>query len=83
VDGDFAEILDRAATALAAPAHPHMVQPAISRLLAQGETSGTDTALGLLTSVDALLSSARREAPNRRGKATSFPELAAGRRGWV
>jgi hypothetical protein len=54
--GAFAEILDHAAETLAAPTHPERVQRAIVSLLAQGETSGTDTTRGLLTCVDALLS---------------------------
>jgi hypothetical protein len=54
--GAFAEILDYAAEALVAPTHPQRVQRAITRLLAQGDTSGTDTTRGLLTCVDTLLS---------------------------
>jgi hypothetical protein len=54
--GAFAEILDHAAEALVIPTQPQRVQHAIASLLAQGETSGTDTARGLLTCVDALLS---------------------------
>jgi Protein of unknown function (DUF2877) len=53
--GAFAEILDQAALALLAPAHPQAVRSALDRLLAQGETSGTDTTLGLLTCLEALL----------------------------
>jgi hypothetical protein len=37
------------------------VQSTITPLLAQGETSGTDTMLGLLTGLEALLSSSDRE----------------------
>jgi hypothetical protein len=61
LDGAFAEILDRAALALLAPSHPQVVQSAITPLLAQGETSGTDTMLGLLTCLEALLSGSDRE----------------------
>jgi hypothetical protein len=54
--GAFAEILDQAARALLEPVRPPVVQSAVSRLLAQGETSGADTTLGLLTSLEALSS---------------------------
>jgi Protein of unknown function (DUF2877) len=54
--GAFAEVLDQAALALLEPVHPSVVQSAVSRLLAQGETSGTDTMLGLLTCLEALSS---------------------------
>lgn len=53
--GQFAEVLDRAAAALSSPADPEAVASAMTRLLAQGETSGTDTALGLLLCLAALL----------------------------
>jgi hypothetical protein len=56
LDGAFAEVLDQAALALLAPSYPAVVQSAVSHLLAQGETSGTDTMLGLLTWLEALLS---------------------------
>jgi hypothetical protein len=56
LEGAFAEVLDGAALALLAPSHPQVVQSAVSHLLAQGETSGTDTMLGLLTCVEALSS---------------------------
>jgi hypothetical protein len=54
LEGSFAEILDCAAQALVAPAHQALVPVAIGRLLAQGDTSGTDTVRGLLTCIDAL-----------------------------
>lgn len=54
LDGSFAEILDRVADALVAPAHPPSVIAAIGRLLAQGGTSGGDTMRGLLTCIAAL-----------------------------
>jgi hypothetical protein len=53
--GAFAEVLDQAALSLLIPSHPQTVQSAVGRLLTQGETSGTDTALGLLTCLEALL----------------------------
>jgi Protein of unknown function (DUF2877) len=56
LEGIFAEVLDQLALALLAPSHPQVVRSAVSRLLAQGETSGTDAMLGLLTGLDALLS---------------------------
>ena len=56
LDGAFAEVLDQAALALLAPSHPQVVQSAITGLLAQGDTSGTDTMVGLLTCLEALLS---------------------------
>jgi hypothetical protein len=56
LDGAFAEVLDQVALALLAPSYPEVVQSAVSHLLAQGETSGTDTMLGLLTCLEALLS---------------------------
>ncbi|MFQ5840035.1 MAG: DUF2877 domain-containing protein [Candidatus Methylomirabilales bacterium] len=54
--GQFAEILDRAAGALLGLAPPEASLSAVSQLIAQGETSGTDTALGLLTGLEATLS---------------------------
>jgi hypothetical protein len=54
LEGSFAEILDRAAEALPAPAHPPLATAAIGHLLAQGDTSGSDTVRGLLTCIDAL-----------------------------
>ena len=73
LDGAFAEVLDRAALALLAPSHPQVVQSAITGLLAQGETSGTDTMLGLLTCLEALLSSPDREPRHaRQNAATTF-----------
>jgi hypothetical protein len=71
LEGAFAEILDRAALALLAPSHPRVVQAAITRLLAQGDTSGTDTMLGLLTCLEALLSSPNREPHHERQDATT------------
>jgi hypothetical protein len=59
--GAFAEVLDRAALSLLAPSRPRVVRSAIRRLLCQGETSGTDTALGLLTCLEALLAMPDRE----------------------
>ena len=78
LDGAFAEILDRAALALLAPSHPQVVQSAITPLLAQGETSGTDTMLGLLTCLEALLSGSDREPRHeRQDAATTFASSAA------
>jgi hypothetical protein len=71
LEGAFAEILDRAALALLAPSHPQVVQAAITRLLAQGDTSGTDTMLGLLTCLEALLSSPNREPRHERQDVTT------------
>jgi hypothetical protein len=59
--GAFAEVLDRAALALLTATHPQAVQSAIACLLDQGETSGRDTARGLLTSLEALMSIPERE----------------------
>jgi len=56
LEGAFAEVLDQAALALLSPSHPQVLQSAVSHLLAQGETSGTDTMLGLLMCLEALLS---------------------------
>jgi hypothetical protein len=53
LEGSFAETLDRAAEALLAPAHPPLVTAAIGHLLAQGDTSGSDTVRGLLTCIGA------------------------------
>ena len=55
LDGAFAEVLDQAALSLLDAFHPLVVQSAVNRLLAQGETSGTDTVLGLLRCLEALL----------------------------
>lgn len=54
LNGQFAEVLDRAAHALLVPTTPEAVASAVSRLVAQGETSGTDTAHGLLACLDAV-----------------------------
>jgi Protein of unknown function (DUF2877) len=59
--GAFAEVLDQAALSLLMPSHPQTVQSAVGRLLTQGETSGTDTALGLLRGLETLLSVPDRE----------------------
>jgi hypothetical protein len=66
LDGAFAEVLDQAAVALLAPAHPPIVQSTVSHLLAQGETSGTDTMLGLLTCLEALSSITERQPHHER-----------------
>jgi hypothetical protein len=55
--GQFAEVVDRAAAALLTPTDPQAVTCAMGQLLAQGETSGIDTALGLLLCLEALLNS--------------------------
>jgi len=73
VDGAFAEVLDQAAEALVSSAYPRLVQLALGKLLAQGETSGTDTTLGLLICVEAMLSNAHREARSQWGDASSVP----------
>jgi Protein of unknown function (DUF2877) len=59
--GAFAEVLDRAALSFLAPARPPVVQSTVGRLLAQGETSGSDTALGLLACLEAFLITPDRE----------------------
>ena len=81
LEGAFAEGLDRAALALLAPSHPQVVQSAITGLLAQGETSGTDTMLGLLTCLEALLSSPDREPRRERQNATMTSASSAAMRG--
>lgn len=53
--GQFADVLDRAAATLLAPAEPEAVTSGIARLLDQGATSGTDTARGFLATLDACL----------------------------
>ena len=60
LSGEFAEVLDQAAMALIDPVHTQTVASAVGQLLAQGETSGTDTTRGLLTCLDALLYRHRR-----------------------
>jgi hypothetical protein len=77
LDGAFAEVLDRAAEALSTPTSPPLVQSALGRLLAQGETSGTDTTLGLLTCLEAKLSNAHRDARRQRGDISSVPSTSA------
>ena len=54
LNGQFAEVLDRAAQALLMPTTPEATASAVSRLVAQGETSGTDTTRGLLAGLDAV-----------------------------
>ncbi|MGH8070852.1 MAG: DUF2877 domain-containing protein [Candidatus Entotheonellia bacterium] len=61
IHGAFAEVLDQAALSLLIPSHPQMVPSAVGRLLTQGETSGTDTALGLLRCLETLSSIPDRE----------------------
>ncbi len=67
--GAFAEILDSAALTLLAPAQPQAVRSAINRLLTQGETSGTDTTLGLLTCLEGLLGSSDHQPRHQRSDA--------------
>jgi hypothetical protein len=55
LSGEFAEVLDQAAMALVSSVHTPTVVSAIGQLLAQGETSGTDTTHGLLRCLNALL----------------------------
>jgi hypothetical protein len=55
LQGQFAEVLDGAAAALFVPTDPGALAVAMARLLSQGQTSGTDTALGLLLSLEAAL----------------------------
>jgi hypothetical protein len=80
LDGAFAEVLDQAAEALMNPTHPQPVQSAIHTLLAQGQTSGTDTMLGLLSSLEALLPVTSCEAGSRRRDAASVSEMCSARR---
>jgi hypothetical protein len=71
LEGSFAEILDYAAEALVAPAHLPLVSDAIGHLLAQGDTSGSDTMRGLLTCLDALSANPpRSQSPASEGTAT-------------
>jgi hypothetical protein len=59
--------------ALLAPVHLPVVQSPVSHLLAQGETSGTDTMLGLLTCLEALSPSPERQPrPERQDAATTL-----------
>jgi hypothetical protein len=70
LEGSFAEVLDRAAEALLAPAHPPLVTAAAGHLLAQGDTSGGDTMRGLMACVDALSADlARHRSPTLEGGA--------------
>jgi Protein of unknown function (DUF2877) len=75
LDGAFAEVLDQAALALLAPAHAQIVQSTVSHLLAQGETSGTDTMLGLLTCLEALSSMPERQPCQKRQDAAATLSL--------
>jgi hypothetical protein len=52
--GEFAEVLDQAAAALSSPSSPPAVADRLRQLMAQGETSGTDTTAGLLSCLEAL-----------------------------
>lgn len=79
--GAFAEILDHAAEALVAPTHPQCVHCAIARLLAQGETSGTDTMRGLLTCVEALLSNPSHNRSHALERTSSVAVTSAATRG--
>jgi hypothetical protein len=54
LQGAFAEVLDQAALALLAPLRLLSVRSSIDQMLAQGETSGTDTTLGLLSCIETL-----------------------------
>jgi hypothetical protein len=67
LDGAFAEVLDQAALSLMTPFRPLVMQSAVNRLLAQGETSGTDTMLGILMYLEALLCILDRE-PRHEGE---------------
>jgi hypothetical protein len=81
LDGAFAEVLDQAALALLAPSHPQVVQSAIGLLLTQGETSGTDTTLGLLTCLEALLFIPNRESRHEWQDTPATFSSSAARRG--
>lgn len=59
--GQFAEVFDQAAATLLAPAVSEAVTSGIARLLGQGATSGSDTARGFLTTLDACLSADGKE----------------------
>jgi hypothetical protein len=76
IDGAFGEVLDQAALSLLAPSHPPALQSALGQLLAQGETSGTDTTLGLLTCLESLSPRPPRE-PRQQWYDTSVTALAA------
>jgi hypothetical protein len=76
IDGAFGEVLDQAALSLLAPSHPPALQSALGQLLAQGETSGTDTTLGFLTCLESLSPSPPRE-PRQPWYDTSVTALAA------
>jgi hypothetical protein len=65
LDGAFAEVLDQVARSLLAAFHPPAVHSAVNRLLAQGETSGTDTLLGLLRCLEAVLCTIDRKPPHK------------------
>jgi hypothetical protein len=79
--GAFAEVLDLAALSLLARSRPQVVRSAVGRLLAQGETSGSDTTLGLLTCVGALLSTPDGEPRREWHAAPSTPSASAATRG--
>jgi Protein of unknown function (DUF2877) len=83
LEGAFAEVLDRAALVLLAPSQPQVVQAAITRLLAQDETSGTDTMIGLLTCLEALLSNPRRDPRHERQDTATTSTSSATIRGKV
>jgi hypothetical protein len=80
LDGAFAEVLDQAAEVLITPTHPQSVQSALRTLLAQGQTSGTDTMLGLLSSLEALLPIASCEACSQRRDAAAVSETSSAKR---
>jgi hypothetical protein len=54
LEGEFAEVLDHAATVFGSPSPPQIIADRLRQLMAQGETSGTDTAAGLLSCLEAL-----------------------------
>jgi len=53
LEGEFAEVLAHAAAAFGSPSSPQIVADRLRQLMAQGETSGTDTAAGLLSCLEA------------------------------
>jgi hypothetical protein len=81
LDGAFAEVLDVAALSLLGRSQPQVVRSAVGRLLAQGETSGSDTTLGLLTCLGALLSTPDGEPGQECQAAPSIPSASAATRG--
>jgi Protein of unknown function (DUF2877) len=80
LDGAFAEILDQAAEALVTPTQLQSVQSTMRTLLAQGQTSGTDTTRGLLTSLEALLPIPSHEARSPRRDVLTVSERCPARR---